>query len=101
MQEFLDRPQDLGRSKIVFLGPLTNNTTYKILKDYFLKKIGTEKDYEMFKSKNKGKNKNCFALIRVYSDLDYTRLLISSHSILGKQAKCKDFVPSSLDHGRS
>lgn len=101
MQEFLERPQRLGHNKVVFLGPLTNNTTYKILKDYFQSKIGTQEEFEIFKSKNKGKNKNCFALIRVFSDLDYTRLLVTSHVILEKQARCKDFVQSSSNPGSS
>ena len=101
MQEFLERPQSLGHHKVLFLGPLTNNTTYKILKDYFQSKIGAQREFEVFKSKNKGKNKNCFALIRVFSDLDYTRLIVTPHVILGKQTRCKDFVLSSSDAGSS
>ena len=99
MQEFINRPSDNGQpSRIVFVGPLTNNTTYKILKDHFHEKLGDLGDHEIFKSKNKGKNKNCFALVKVSSDLDYTRLLVTSHNILGRQVRTKDFVQNSLEN---
>ena len=88
---------DQNIQKIVYLGPLSNTYTYKMLKNYLNSLIGV---YELHKSKNKGKCKKCHAFIRPMSEHDYIKLLTLEHVIEGKIVQCMDLQIEKLDNNK-
>lgn len=90
MEEFLTTGLPIDDDmKIVFIGPLAHNCTYKVLKNYLNSIIDK---YELLKSKNKGKNKNCHAILKLPNEQDYLRMMIYEHNIMGKKANVKDYL---------
>lgn len=96
MEEFIKSGLLVNKEgKIILLGPLAHNCTYKIIKGY-LTEIGI-REFLVYKSKNKGKNKNCFAMIKFYKDHEYVRVMSLTHFLMGKRAYCKDLLRTDVD----
>jgi hypothetical protein len=74
----------------VFVSPLSHSVTYRLLKNYISNRIGA--DYKLQKSKNKGKNKYCHAIIEVFNRKHYNDLLHQPFIINDKVAQVKEWL---------
>jgi hypothetical protein len=77
----------------LFVSSLSHNVTYRMLKLYVNSRIGP--NYSLTKSKNKGKNKFCYAIIEVYTKEDYQELLEKPFVLRGKLSQVREWLDES------
>lgn len=76
----------------LFIESLPRNCTSNVLKKYFRKLTGRVR---VKKSKNKGKKTRLYAVIEVFCETDFQKILESEHCILGHEVCVKPYLERS------
>lgn len=80
-----------GRPYKVFIANLPPASNYDSVRKFVAKKVSVTK-FKVFKSKRKGKNKNSYAIITVFNQSDFDKLLNCDFKQLGEQTKVREYL---------